>query len=702
MPPSRAKRPTLHAPLRPIPGRPNRPSARPPAGPGRRRAGRAPSRPRGWGGWLVKWTLVSAIWTTIALLAALAWFAYDLPDIDQVAMPERRPALTLVAADGTDLARFGDLAGQAVNAADLPPHLIQAVLAIEDRRFHSHFGVDPIGIARATWTNLRAGRMVQGGSTITQQLAKNLFLTPDRTFRRKIQEMLLAFRLEATYTKNQILTAYLNRVYLGAGTYGIDAAARTYFGVPATEVNLRQAAILAGLLQAPSRFSPATAPELAEARADIVLSAMVDAGFITPQQAATAGSAPPPPRRRPGVGSGGRYFADWLADEVHDHVGFDRGDLTVTTTLDPALQRRAEAIVAEHLGRSGGEARTGQAAVVVMTPDGAVLALVGGRSYGDSQFNRATQARRQPGSAFKPIVYLAAIENGLTPDAEVLDAPITIGAWSPQNFDNRYRGRMTATEALAISANTAAVRVIDIAGIRNTIDLAHRLGISSELRRDRSLALGTSEVTLLELTAAYGAIANSGRAVWPHGFTRIADSSSRDVFRRSGNGAGEVVRPWHAWELSRMMAAVLDPAMRGTGRAARLDRPAAGKTGTSQDYRDAWFVGFTADLICGVWVGNDDRSPMNRVTGGGLPAQIWRDVMIAAHGNRPARALPGSDSLRVVASGEGPAGGRSGDPIAELLRRSEAPLPSAPPPAAGPAARPADGIGDLLRRLGTN
>ncbi len=603
----------------------------------------ATRRPRrhAWLRWLAKWTFVAAIWGLVVLAGVLAWFAYDLPDIDLSEVPARRAAVTVVAADGAPLARYGDLAGDTIVVDALPPHVVHAVMAIEDRRFYSHIGIDPIGIARAFVANLRAGRTVQGGSTITQQLAKNLFLTPERTLRRKVQELLLALWLEANYTKDEILSAYLNRVYLGAGTYGVDAAARTYFGVPAHSVTLRQAAILAGLLQAPSRYSPARAPELAEARADTVLAAMVDAGYITEREADAADIVPPLPRRRPGTGNDGRYFADWVADQVPDFVGSEAVDLEVATTLDPELQRRVEAIVADHLAAAADD-HVEQAAVVVMRPDGAVVAMVGGRSYAASQFNRATQARRQPGSAFKPIVFLAALERGLQPHSPVLDAPIDVGGWSPDNFSSRYAGEITATEALARSANSAAVRVLERAGIDHTIALARRLGLTGDLRRDLSLALGTSEVTLLELTGAYAAFLNNGRAVWPWAVSRIEESDGTVVYRRSGSGAGEATRPRHAWELTHMMEAVIRD---GTGRAAVLDRPAAGKTGTSQDHRDAWFIGFTADYVAGVWVGNDDSSPMRGVTGGGLPARIWHDVMVAAHRGRPARPLPGPVTL---------------------------------------------------------
>ena len=574
----------------------------------------------------------------VGVLAVVVWFTQGMPDVSSLATPDRRPAITLAAADGSIIHRYGDLAGETVRVEDLPDSLIAAVLAIEDRRFYGHIGIDPIGIARAVVANIRAGRMVQGGSTITQQLAKNLFLSPDRTLHRKIQEALLALWLEINYSKNEILSAYLNRVYLGAGTYGVDAAARAYFGVPATEVSLRQSAVLAGLLQAPSRYSPAANPDLAQRRADTVMAAMVDAGFLTDAARAAGTALPPAPARRPSSGDGDRYFADWISDQVPQFVGYDPVDLTVATTLDAQLQRRVERLVSDHLADEGQERGASQAAVVVMRPDGAVVAMVGGRSYSDSQFNRAAQAERQPGSAFKPFVYLAALEAGLRPDSLVEDAPVRFGAWSPSNFGDRYAGTISAAQALARSANTVAVRLTARAGVDAVIAVARRLGISADLRGDLSLALGTSEVTLMELTAAYAGILNRGRAVWPYGVAEIRTRAGQTVYQRGGSGAGAATAPRHAWELMEMMGGVIS---HGTGRAAALARPAAGKTGTSQDHRDAWFIGFTADYVAGVWVGNDDGTPMDGVTGGGLPARIWHDVMDAAHDGLPVRPLPG-------------------------------------------------------------
>jgi penicillin-binding protein 1A len=636
-------RATPHPPLRAA-GRPaasgTRASSRAQKGGTTRRRTAAPKpKRRSWKWRIIRWSASFAFLLFVALAATLAWFSTDLPDTRRVVLPERRPAFLVVAADGAAIARYGDMTGDVVSANDLPKHLVDAVLAIEDRRFRSHFGLDPIGIARALWVNWQAGRPVQGGSTITQQAAKNLFLTPDRTLRRKIQEAILAAWLEVNYSKDQILTAYLNRVYFGAGTYGIDAAARAYFGIPATEVNLRQAAILAGLLKAPSRFSPQRDMEAAIARADVVLDAMVDAGFLTAEERAAADRGPPLPRRRPAGGADSRYFADWVADQVPDYVNTGPATLRIETTLEPALQRAAERTVRQHIEAEGAETGATQAALVAMRPDGAVVAMVGGLDYGTSQFNRAVAAQRQPGSAFKTFAYLAAIEQGATPDSRVLDAPIEIGGWAPRNFDEKFHGDVSAREALAKSYNSAAIRMLQRAGITHTIELAQRMGIASPLRPELSLALGTSEVNLLELTGAYAVLANRGLGVWPYGIRRIGPPQGTMLYDRFGGGPGETVLPWHVADIDRMLRAVVTE---GTGRAAALDdRPVAGKTGTSQGFRDGWFIGFSADWVVGVWVGNDDGTPMKKVTGGGLPARIWHDFMAEASRGLPARPLPG-------------------------------------------------------------
>ncbi|MGQ9368092.1 transglycosylase domain-containing protein [Azospirillum sp. ST 5-10] len=562
-----------------------------------------------------------------------------------MAQLERRPTVTVLAADGTQFARFGDLQGSVASVDELPRHLVDAVLAIEDRRFRYHFGVDPIGLARAFYTNWRSGRVVQGGSTITQQLAKNLFLTPERSLKRKVQEAMLALWLEYRFTKDEILTAYLNRVYLGAGAFGVEAAARTYFGKPASQVDLHEAAILAGLLKAPSRFAPTANPDEAEERARVVLAAMEDAGFLTAEERRAALSAPPVPRAKPG--GDGRYFADWVTELVPGFVGAGHGDVVVRTTIDLQLQRAAEQRLADVLNGPGAAAGVGQGAVVAMTADGAVRALVGGRDYDASEFNRATQALRQPGSAFKPFVYLAALEAGWTPDSTVEDAPVRVGNWAPGNYENKYRGTITVAQGLAYSSNAVTVRLIDRTGVERVRRLASRLGIGAPLTHDLSLALGTSEVTPLELTAAYAGIANHGVPVLPYAITEIRDRRGAVLYRRQGGGAGPVVDPANAARLTRMMAGVLEY---GTGKSARLDRPAAGKTGTTQDNRDAWFVGFTGDLVAGVWLGNDDNAQMKRVTGGTLPAKLWQAFMTDAHQGLPPRPLPGAQGAAPMAA----------------------------------------------------
>jgi penicillin-binding protein 1A len=644
-------------------------------GPGRDGSGRAPRsqgpaprrRRR-----LLRGGLVMLAWLILGGAGVIGYFALTLPDTSQLAQSQRRPSVTILAADGSMVATYGDLFGRALTLGEMSTYLPQAVIATEDRRFYRHFGIDPIGLLRAAVADLIAGKVVEGGSTITQQLAKNLFLTPERSFSRKIRETLLALWLEHRFTKNQILEIYLNRVYLGAGTYGVDAAARRYFGVSASRLDLYQSALIAGLLKAPARFNPTRDRELAAARTARVLANMVEAGYISASKAASAGreqaelAAIAPARRAT------RYFADWIAGQLADFVGPDSRDLIVRTTLDPNMQAAAETAVGAALARYGARDAIGQGALVAMTPDGAVRAMVGGRSYDASQFNRATQAQRQPGSAFKPFVYLAGLEAGLRPSDHFFDGPIQIGTWRPRDFGDRYLGDMTLAEALAQSVNTIAVQVALRAGVDNIVAVAHRLGIMSALTRDASIALGTDAVNLLELTSAYAPLANGGFGVWPYGVIEVRDSAGRLVFRRTGTGPGRVVSPELEGELNDMLAGVID---HGTGRAAILPRPAAGKTGTTQDYRDAWFVGYTADLVAGVWFGNDDDTPMRKVIGGSVPAQTWRNFMLAATRSMPVRPLPSAPPPVALAT----APGRGF--FETLLGLFRPPPPSEPPPA---------------------
>lgn len=589
--------------------------------------------------------LIAAIWAVIAVSALVAWYAADLPAMIESPKFERKSSILMYGADGSQIARYGELKGVSVNVSELPPHLIYAVLATEDRRFYQHAGVDPVGIARAVAANFLHRRVIQGGSTITQQLAKNLFLSRERTLKRKVQEALLALWLEHSLTKDEILSAYLNRVYLGSGAYGVDAAAHVYFNKSARDVNLRESAILAGLLKAPSRYAPDSNPGLAAQRAKVVLKAMADAGYITEKEAGNAALTAPTPQRKPAEGGGSRYFTDWVSAELDKMVGTSDRDLTVQTTLDPVIQAQAELSLAAALRDHGGKGNISQGAIIVMSHDGAIRAMVGGRNYADSQFNRATQALRPPGSSFKPVVYLAALERGMRPGDTIEDAPITTGRYRPENFGNEYHGEVTLETALTLSLNTAAVRLLQKAGVGNALDVARRLGITAALPRDLSLALGSGGVPMIEMAAAYATIADGGLQVLPYAVTAIADNSGAAVYRRSNVivSGQRVFENGAVRDLTGMMENVVDE---GTGKRADLPFFTAGKTGTSQDFRDAWFIGFTDRYVGAVWLGNDDNSPMKGVTGGSLPAQIWHDVMLAAHekggANAPRLPVPSS------------------------------------------------------------
>ncbi|HEY1381985.1 MAG TPA: PBP1A family penicillin-binding protein [Dongiaceae bacterium] len=597
---------------------------------------------------LAKWSAVGAIWTGFFALLFLAWCAYDLPGPERLNELKRQPSVALLAADGTLIASYGDLYGDSVKLSDLPPYLPAAVLSTEDRRFYSHWGLDLRGIARALYVNFKAGDTVQGGSTITQQVAKNLFLTPERSLHRKGQEMLLALWLEHTFTKDQILELYLNRVYFGAGTYGVDAAARKYFGRTARDVTIYQAAMLAGLLKAPSKFNPFNDKDLAKSRADLVIHNMVAAGALTEAEADAITESSAPSMSAQAGSQIGQHFADWVIDQVSSYVGYADQDLVVQTTLDPVLQRQAEATLERVVAEKGAEMKASQGALVSMRPDGAVLAMVGGTDYRDSQFNRATQALRQPGSSFKAFVYLTAFENGFVPGNIFADTPIRIGNWSPGNYNDRYYGNVTLRDAFARSLNSVAVQLSERVGRGKVIDTAHRLGITEPLDNTAAIALGVSETTLLEMTGAYATFANVGNGVWPFGIERIAARDGTVLYEREGSGPGQVASPQAVRKMLDVMSATVE---NGTARRAKLDRPVYGKTGTSQNFRDAWFIGFTSDMVTGVWVGNDDNTPMDKVTGGTLPVMIWHDYMAPVVANTPVAdvARPGGD---VIATAE--------------------------------------------------
>ena len=581
-------------------------------------------------GAFMKWGVVIGVWAGIFLAIVIAWYASELPSITKNANFEHKTSIIVKASDGSVIARYGEIRGDTITFEDLPENLVSAVLAVEDRRFYYHFGIDPFGLARAMVVNLVKGRVTQGGSTITQQLAKNLFLSQERTLKRKIQEALLAIWLEHELTKEEILSSYLNRVYFGAGTFGVDAASKLYFDKPVKDITLREAALLAGLLKAPSRYSPIHNPELSKQRTDVVLGAMVDAGYIEDTEAKTLIAQPAEELKRPSGADATRYYTDWVVEGLEDLIGTPTENLIIETTLSPKIQEAAEMALARVITESGEAKKFSQGAVMVMRPEGSVLAIVGGANYAESQFNRATQARRQPGSSFKPIVYLSAIEHGWRPDDLVVDEPITKGRYRPQNFGGKYYGELTLENALALSLNTVAYQLIKDVGPPAVIDTARRMGIYAPLTNDLSLGLGSSSLSLLELTTAYAVLANGGLAVYPYAITKIVDEGGELYYQRPAHrGTRRVVDEAAARTMAYMMQGVLQY---GTGQGAALPYAASGKTGTSQDSRDAWFMGFTSELVTGVWVGNDDNSPMKAVTGGSFPASVWREVMSKSRG----------------------------------------------------------------------
>jgi penicillin-binding protein 1A len=582
--------------------------------------------------------MIATVWTGMAGGGVIAYQATKLPPIDALAVPKRPPNIAILDENGVLLANRGDTRGAAVRLADLPPYLSRAFVAIEDRRFYSHSGIDPQGVLRALLRNITGGGMVQGGSTLTQQLAKNLFLTQERTVSRKIQEAILALWLEHKYSKAQILELYLNRVYFGSGAYGVEAAAQKYFGHGARDLTLPEAALLAGLMKAPAKLAPNRNPAGASERAALVIAAMVQEGFTTDSMAMLALAHPAQPLRDR-TASSANYAADFVMDMLDDTIGAINEDIAVSTTLSVSLQAAAEKTLAEELDRKGVAFGVSQGALVALTADGAIKALVGGRDYADSQFDRAVSAKRQPGSAFKPFVYLAALEAGLTPDSVREDAPINVKGWQPENYARDYFGPVTLTKALALSLNTVAVRLGLEVGPKTIVGVAHRLGIASDLSANPSIALGTSEVTPLEIATSYVPFANGGIGVQAQIISRVRTASGKLLYQRKRASNGRVIDPNHVAMMNTMMQETL---VTGTARKAALPGwQAAGKTGTSQEFRDAWFIGYTSHLVTAVWLGNDDNSPTKKASGGNLPVEIWSRFMRAAHQGVPAQPLPG-------------------------------------------------------------
>ena len=582
--------------------------------------------------------IVLGFWGAVAgsLVFGYIWFSLNERGLLQI--PQREPGIMMLASNGAVLSEQGSFFGDAAHISDLPDYVPNAVIAIEDRRFRSHFGIDPIGLARAMTRNLLSGHMVQGGSTLTQQLAKNLFLSPDKTATRKAQEAVLAIWLESKFTKDEILQLYLNRVYFGSGAYGTEQAAHVYYNKSANELTIMEAATLAGVLKAPTSYNPAKNPDAAMTRAKLVVNAMVDEKFITADDAAEAvdtAAGTVPEANLPAK----QYAVDWIAKQLPLLVKSYDQSIVIETTIDPTIQTNAEQSMRKRLNENGKKLNVSEGAMVVMDPTGAVIAMVGGKSYQKSQYNRAIAASRQPGSAFKAFVYEAAMENGFTPDSIEVDEPVRIGNWSPENYKQQYQGQVSLEQAFAQSINTIAAKLTVAVGAANVAAVAQRFGITSTLTHDASLALGTSEVSPIELITAYVPFANGGTAVQPYVVRRIVTRDGQVLYEHHGDGLGRVISDNNLGEMNRLFRAVVQ---NGTGVKAQFGNfDIGGKTGTSQNYRDAWFVGFTPYMIAGVWMGNDDNSPTKNVTGGSLPALVWRDVMEPAHAGFAVAVLPG-------------------------------------------------------------
>lgn len=647
-----------------------------------------PAKGRGAGlPWLRRtayWGLVLAIWAAIGLSCLVAYYAMQLPSMASWKVPERPPNARIVSTDGELVANRGTTGGEAMRLDEMSPWLPLAVIAIEDRRFKVHSGIDPVGLGRAMITNLFSGRLVQGGSTLTQQLAKNLFLEPERTLERKVQEAVLAIWLETQFTKDQILELYLNRVYFGAGAYGVDAAARRYFAKSARDITLAEAATLAGLLKAPSRLSPTRDPQAAEERAQIVLAAMRREGFITDREATQAMAMEPGKAKRYRSGSE-NYVADMIMAQLPALIGEMRSDVIVSTTIDLGLQRQAGELIRQAIAGKGDRLNVAQGALVAIDTSGAIRALVGGRDYSESQFNRAVDAKRQPGSAFKPFVYMAAMEAGRTPETLRQDVPVRFGKWKPENYDREFRGAVTLNDALSLSLNTVAAQLAMEVGPSAVVETAHRLGIKSELQPNASIALGTSEVSLLELAAAYAPFANGGTAVSPYMIRRVTTSAGDILYERGSMTGPKVVRSREIGMMNAMLRSVIRD---GTGRSAAFDgRDVAGKTGTTDNSRDALFVGYTTNIVTAVWFGNDDGAPMKRVTGGGLPAETFSAFMSAAHEGLPPSVLPGNYIPENSIAGRAPELAQDGTPMPLQDRDDREEFGTAAP-------RPAEGVGE--------
>lgn len=558
----------------------------------------------------------------ITLLTYIGYCALTLPNMNEAVNRTRQPSTTIIADNGNEVQTFGTVYSEVIRSEELPQYVVDAIVYTEDRRFYQHFGFDIISFTRAMAANIFAGRYAQGGSTITQQVAKNLFLTSEKSLRRKVQELLLAFWLEHKFSKEQILTLYLNRVYLGAGTYGIEAASQKYFQKTSRDLNIKEAAVIAGMLKAPSRYNPIASKERAVDRAKVVLKIMEENGLIDEADRKRILNMPLGRGENARV-TGAAYFADWVYNEVNSYIGERDDDIYVSTTLNQELQEKAYKVLQNAISANK-DKNVSQGAVVIMDFNGAVKAMVGGVNYNKSQFNRATSALRQPGSAFKPFVYITALQHGWNPDDEIEDKPIVIKNWRPTNDDKKYYGTVSLKYALAKSLNLATINLAQQLSGKDIIRTARRMGINTEMQNTPSLALGTFEVTVLDMATAYTSIANGGYAVWPYTIEEIYSRDGYQLYQRKSEEQIRILDKKAVQELTEMLEKVIKS---GTGHRANIGRFAAGKTGTSQDNRDAWFVGFTDNLAAAVWLGNDDNSPMKGVYGSGLPATIWQKIM---------------------------------------------------------------------------
>jgi penicillin-binding protein 1A len=573
---------------------------------------------------ILKWVFFLSIWIAIFGTLALFYYFKGLPNLSDLEAKSGNQILQINYFDGERITNRGEIYSSEISYYELPQHLIDAVVATEDRKFFKHHGIDIFGILRASYVNHEAGRIVQGGSTITQQLAKLLFLDPQRTFKRKIQEILLALQLERRFTKEQILTFYLNKAYFGSGSYGINDAAKHYFNKDVSRITLKEAALLAGLLKAPSKFSPKNNRELAQDRAEIVIKNMIDAGFLDEKNLKQINQDTSYEIDH----SQKLYFADFVQDQLPEFLlkkFSEENLLSVVTTLDEDIQNNLEDILDNFAEKNAKKLGKSQIAVIVMKPDGAIVGMSGGIDYQRSQFNRAVKAKRQAGSAFKTFVYLAAFESGMNVDDVIEDKKINIGTWLPENYEGRYMGEVTLRQAFANSLNSIAVQLARQVGGKAVAEMANSCGIVTKIDKDDpTIALGTTEVSLLEMVGSYAAIANSGSPVIPYAILEVKNSAGEVLYLRESSGFDSVISAESQEKIRNVLRAVVEE---GTGKKANVASDIYGKTGTSQNFRDAWFVGFNSEYVIGVWIGNDDNSATNKITGGSLPAEIFAEIV---------------------------------------------------------------------------